>query len=166
MYTYCISGWAESEPRYFIEDKVRFISSIKVWLVFYLFLKYLSSSFISVALVFKLSGNLYCIEVISVALLSNWKSSGFKCPTCSAYGKVEETVCPKCGAHKYIRIIRKDEVQTTCFTNDGQEKGLVYRRLGDKILIHGQEPDRGLRGGEKKQRMTLVKLSAFSILAT
>jgi len=81
---------------------------------------------------------------------------GFKCATCAGYSAYTETVCPVCKSDKFKRITRRDEIETTCFGSDGLERAITYRRVSDKILVLGQEPDKALRP-EKQQRMVLVK---------
>jgi predicted ATP-dependent protease len=85
---------------------------------------------------------------------------GFKCPVCGAYGKFTTTLCDKCGAEKFKRITRRDEIRASRYGADGIEHVLLYQRKGAKVGIFGEDVDIGTKESrEKKKRVTIIPLT-------
>ncbi len=82
---------------------------------------------------------------------------GFKCPVCGAVDKRGSRKCGRCGADKFERITKRDEINASYYGADGTEHTVTYRRKGSNIKVTGQDPSSAVKG--KVKRHTLVPLS-------
>jgi predicted ATP-dependent protease len=83
---------------------------------------------------------------------------GFKCPVCGAFGKYNADVCDRCGAEKFKRVTRRDDIRASRYGADGVEHVLLYQRKGPKVAIVGENLEVGVKDGDKRRVHTIVPL--------
>lgn len=107
---------------------------------------------------------------------------GIRCSGCGELSDVRETICPKCGANKYNRVLwrRRNtpfgdiitevfemgtrrperEVKTTRVGEDGRESSIVYQNAGEgKVRVLDQSAlDKIRQINEKKQMKVLIPI--------